>query len=47
MADPLTLGRRAEAKALELLRLTGWRLLDRNWRCRCTGVRWLPVDQLG
>ena len=34
MADPLTLGRRAEAKALELLRLTGWRLLDRNWRCR-------------
>ena len=30
----MTLGRRAEAKALELLRLMGWRLLDRNWRCR-------------
>ena len=34
MADSLTLGRRAEATALELLRSTGWRLLDRNWRCR-------------
>ena len=34
MADSMTLGRRAEAKALELLRSTGWRLLDRNWRCR-------------
>ena len=34
MADPLTLGRRAEATALELLRSTGWRLLDRNWHCR-------------
>lgn len=34
MADSLTLGRRAEATALALLRSTGWRLLDRNWRCR-------------
>ena len=34
MAEPLTLGRRAEATALELLRSTGWRLLDRNWHCR-------------
>ena len=34
MADSLTLGRRAESTALELLRSTGWRLLDRNWRCR-------------
>ena len=34
MVDPSALGRRAEAKALELLRLMGWSLLDRNWRCR-------------
>ena len=34
MVGPLTLGRRAEATALDLLRSTGWRLLDRNWRCR-------------
>lgn len=27
-------GRWAEQRALRLLRLRGWQLLDRNWRCR-------------
>ncbi|MDO5678573.1 MAG: YraN family protein, partial [Propionibacteriaceae bacterium] len=28
------IGRRGEEKAVEYLEGLGWRILDRNWRCR-------------
>ena len=28
------LGRRGEEKAVEFLESRGWRVVDRNWRCR-------------
>jgi putative endonuclease len=55
MHTTATLGRWAEQRALRLLQQRGWRLLDRNWRCRwgeldlvlCKPQRLLVVEVKG
>lgn len=55
MHTTATLGRWAEQRVLRLLQQRGWRLLDRNWRCRwgeldlvlCKPQRLLVVEVKG